>query len=186
VARLIEKSPCAGLLPLETGGLTLDEQLPGAITSIMPYAGQEGAASELLKSVHGMAFPAPNRSTGREGARAVWTGRGQAFVIGAPADPALARHAALTDQSDAWAVLRLSGEGAEAVLARLTPLDLNPAVFKRGHAARSALGHMNAVITRTGASAFDLMVFRSMAQSAVHELHEAMISVAARSAVARG
>ena len=80
-------------------------------------------------------------------------------------------------------MLRLEGAGVEEVLARLTPLDLNPGMFKRGHAARSLLGHMNMVIARVGAEAFEIMVFRSMTKTAVHELEEAMKSIAARAAL---
>ncbi len=180
---LIAKTPCDGLLPLAVGGVTLTEVVPEAITSIMPYDGQEKPASDLLKSLCGMGLPKPGRSTGRGGARVVWTGAGQAMVLGPPVDAGLGRHAALSDQSDAWAVLRLEGAGVAEVLARLTPLDLNPGVFKRGHAARSLLGHMSAGITRVGADAFEIMVFRSMAKTAVHELEEAMKSVAARVAL---
>ena len=180
---LIAKSPAAGLLPLEIGGVTLSEIVPEAITSVMPYEGQEAAASDLLKSLCGMGVPKPGRSTGRGGARAIWTGAGQAMVLGGPVDAGLGRFAALSDQSDAWAVLRLEGAGVEEVLARLTPLDLNPGMFKRGHAARSLLGHMNMVIARVGAEAFEIMVFRSMTKTAVHELEEAMKSIAARAAL---
>ena len=180
---LIAKTPCAGLLPVVIGGVRMTEILPGPITSVMPYDGQEAAASELLKSLCGMGLPKVGRSTGRDGARAIWTGAGQAMVLGVVVDGGLARHAALSDQSDAWGVLRLEGAGVEDVLARLTPLDLNPGVFKRGHAARSMFGHMSAVIVRVGAEAFDIMVFRSMAKTAVHELEEAMKSVAARASL---
>jgi methylglutamate dehydrogenase subunit D len=183
VVDLIAKSPCAGLLPLAIGTVALSEIAPAPITSVMPYDGLEAAASELLKSLCGMGLPKAGRSAGRDGARAIWTGAGQAMVLGVAVDAGLARHAALSDQSDAWAVLRLDGAGAEDVLARLTPLDLNPGVFKRGHVARSLLGHMSAVIARVGAEAFEIMVFRSMAKTAVHELEEAMKSVAARAAL---
>ena len=183
MVKLVEKTPADGLLPIEINGLKLSEAVPDAITAIMPYDGQESAASDLLNATAGMAFPGPNRSTGGQGARAVWTGRGQAMVLGGPVDSSLARHAALSDQSDAWAVLRLEGQGVEDVLARLTPLDLNPGVFKRGHAARSLLGHMTAVYVKTASDAFEIMVFRSMARSAVHELETVMKGVAARAAL---
>ena len=180
MVKLRAKSPAEGLLPIEINGVSLTEVQPEAITSLMPYAGQEDAASAALKAQTGAEIPGPNRATGRAGARVVWTGAGQVFVIGAAPDGALAQHAALTDQSDAWAVFCLQGQGVEDVLARLTPLDLNPGVFKRGHAARSLLGHMSAVFLKTGDNAFDIMVFRSMARTAVHELETAMKAVAAR------
>ena len=180
---LIAKTPCADLLPIKVGAVTLSEVMPEAITSIMPYEGKWEVASEALKSAHGITMPAPGRSTGKGDIRAIWTGAGQAMVLGARLDAGLSAHAALSDQSDAWALMRLEGAGGEDVLARLTPIDLNPGVFKRGHVARSLLGHMNAVIARVGAEAFEIMVFRSMAGTAVHELEEAMKSVAARAAL---
>lgn len=179
MASLVAKSPCAGLVPFSAGKVTLDELDVGAITSLSPLAGADLTA---LRAAHGMAFPGVGRATGKAGVRVIWTGRGQAFLIGPDPDSTLAGHFALTDQSDAWAVLRLDGAGATDVLARLCPLDLRNAVFKRGHTARSMIGHMNASITRVGVQAFDLMVFRSMAATAVHELSVAMKSVAAQDA----
>ena len=66
------------------------------------------------------------------------------------------------------------------MLARLVPLDLRPASFADGAAARSLLGHMSLAIRRTGAAGFELLVFRSMAATAVHEIGAAMTSVAAQ------
>lgn len=183
MVKLLEKSPCDGLLPFEINDVKLVEITPGTITSVAPYGGQETATSEALKALIGAKMPAPNRSTGREGARVVWTGAGQAMVVGAPVDPSLAQHAALTDQSDAWVIFRLQGQGVGDVLARLTPLDLNPGLFKKGHAARSLLGHMNAVFLKGAEDTFEIMVFRSMARTAVHEIEVAMKAVAARAAL---
>ncbi len=177
MASLVEMTPCRGMAPKTIGAVTLSEVLPGAITSLSPL---KGASLEVLKQTHGMAFPAPNRATGKATARAVWTGRGQAMLIGPDPDAKLAQAFAMTDQSDAWAVLRLDGAGWREILARLTPLDLREGVFKRGHTARSQLGHMNMSLTRTGAEVVEIMVFRSMAETAVHELTQAMTGVAAR------
>ncbi len=184
MVKLIAKSPADGLFPIEVNGLTLSEVDAGPITSVAPFDGQEAAASDQLKALAGMEVPKPNRSSGRDGARAVWSGAGQAMVMGVAVDPALGQHAALTDQSDAWAVFRLEGQGVEDVLARLTPLDLNPGMFKRGHVARSLLGHMSALFLRVSGEAFEIMVFRSMARTAVHEIETAMKAVAARKALA--
>lgn len=179
-ADLTAQSPCAGLLPKTIAGCRLEESIPGCITSLMPYDGQTAALSKALGAAHGMAFPKPNRATGKAGARCLWTGRGQAFLMGPRPDAGLAEFAALTDQSDAWAVVTLDGDAAETVLARLTPLDLRRSRFRRGHTARTLLGHMTGSLTRTGDMAFQIMVFRSMAQTLVHELDTAMSSVAAR------
>lgn len=176
---LIAKSPCDGLLPLTVGSVTLSEE-QASVHSIAPFKGQVEALSAAMKAAHGMAYPAPNRTTGKAGVRAVWFGHAQAILIGPEPDPSLAKHAAVVDQSDAWAMVRLQGAGAEDVLARLVPIDLRAAQFRRGHTARTLVFHMTASVTRVGAEAFQIMVFRSMAQTLVHDLKRAMEGVAAR------
>ncbi|NIZ15397.1 sarcosine oxidase subunit gamma [Phaeobacter sp. HF9A] len=177
---LTETSPCAGLLPLRIGGWALEEVPPGALTLIAPYKGQEQALSAALEAVHGMGFPAPNRSHAAREASLIWFGRAQALLIGPPAAEDLAPLAALTDVSDGWAMVRLEGAGAEDVLARLVPLDLRPQVFEIGHSARTELKHMMASITKVEENAFQIMVFRSLARTLVHDLKRAMEAVAAR------
>lgn len=177
MARLIAKTACSGLLPIETGTVGMSEMLPEAITLVAPFDGQEKAVSEALKSTIGAAFPAPGRATGKAGARIVWSGLGQALVLGPPAD---VPGAAISDQSDAWACIVLEGANVPAVLARLCPLDLRESSFKRGHAARTLLGHMTCLILRSGVARYELLVFRSMARTAIHELARAMTSVAAQ------
>lgn len=182
MAELGVKTACAGLLPLRHGTVELREAKVAAITAIAPYRGRTAAVSELLKAAHGMAFPGPGRATGTAAARCVWSGRDQALLIGPVADDGLAVHAALTDQSDAWAVVELEGADAEDVLARLVPVDLRVAVFKRGHTARTLCGHMSVSVTRTAETRFQIMAFRSMARTLAHELEQAMAMVAARRA----
>ncbi|MFZ5962153.1 sarcosine oxidase subunit gamma [Thalassococcus sp. BH17M4-6] len=177
---LVALSPCHGLLPITRGDVTLSEVDAGVITSVMPFKGEADALSAALEAAHEVAFPEPNRATGTDGARCVWTGRGQAMLLGPAPDARLSDHAALTDQSDAWAVVRIDGPRAEAVLARLVPLDLRKPVFGEGHTARSLLQHMTVSITRVGENAFQIMAFRSMAGTLVHDLDTAMSSVAAR------
>ncbi|WP_372887768.1 sarcosine oxidase subunit gamma [Shimia sp.] len=182
MADLMAKSPCEGLLPLTHGEVRLHEMDMTRLTSLAPYRGRDKALSEALKAAHGMALPAVNRATGKEGARAIWFGQGQVMLVGPAPDAALAGMAAMTDQSDAWALLRIEGPGVEEVLARLIPLDLRQSVFKRGHTARTQLQHMMVSITRVGDNAFLLLGFRSMAKTLVHDLQTAMQGVAARGA----
>lgn len=177
---LIARSACQGLLPLSVGDITLSEVSPGVMTSLAAFKGQEKAASTALKAAHGMVMPAVNRSAGKAESRAIWLGRGQVMLLGPVPDASLSKHAALTDQSDAWAVVRLEGAQAEDVLARLIPVDVRASVFKRGHTMRTDLLHMMASVTRVGSHAFQIMVFRSMAETLVHDLQSAMEGVASR------
>ncbi|SLN55927.1 Sarcosine oxidase, gamma subunit family [Pseudoruegeria aquimaris] len=179
MAELIAKTPCAGLLPVRHGGLSLTECAPTAIHHLAAYRGaaQLGVA---LEKAHGLGWPAPGRSTGAASARALWFGPDQALLLGPMPVAALARHCALTDQSDGWAHVCLSGPGAEEVLARLVPVDLRAGAFPEGAVARTALFHMSALITRTGAESFEIFAFRSMARTLVHDVSEAMKSVVAQ------
>jgi len=155
----------------------LTEVDAGPVSLIAPLAGGQKATSQVLKSALGLGFPAPNRTLGT-GPRMVWCGMGQALLMGADG-PDLPQ-AAVVDQSDAWAIVRIEGPDAVAVLARLTPIDLRSDVFKRGHTARTLLAHMTVSITRLGTTSFEVMAMRSMAGTLVHDLEQAAKNVAAR------
>jgi heterotetrameric sarcosine oxidase gamma subunit len=180
VPELIAKLPL-GVAPVTHGQVTLAEWALPRMTSVAPFQGQDKAVAKVLKSM-GLVFPAPNRTSVADDVTLIWTGRNQAFLVNANPSP-LAATCALTDQSDGWAAFTLTGPQAEAVLARLIPLDLCGAAFAVGHAVRAPLNHMNAVLWRTGPYAFTLLVFRSMARTAWHEIADAMRMVAARAAV---
>ncbi|HCP80899.1 MAG TPA: sarcosine oxidase subunit gamma [Octadecabacter sp.] len=177
MVNLIAKTPCAGLLPKTIGTVTVTEVNAGQMTLLAPHRGQKKAVSDALKSAVGVGFPAPNRCLGTA-PRAMWCGQEQALLIGA-ACPELAG-AACVDHSDAWAIVQIDGADAVAVLARLTPLDLRATEFKRGHTARTLIGHMTGGITRLGAHSFEVMVMRSMAGTLVHDLTQAAENMAAR------
>lgn len=167
--------PALGHAPLTLAATTLAEADWAPILSISPFPGQEKAVTKALKTI-GLAFPKPNTWAEKGEARIIWTGRDQAFLIGAEVPPDLP--AAITDQSDGWVTLTLSGPQARAVLSRLVPLDLR--AMSRGLAARSALNHMPLILTVQGPDSFTLMTFRSMARTAWHELSEALLKIEAR------
>jgi len=178
VVSLISKRATGEALPFEYGGAVLEEIAVAGLTSIAIERGKEKIVSTALKNVAGLGFPAPNRATSGEGGRCIWTGPGQALLVGMPLSKL--NGSAISDQSDGWAVLRLQGEISEAVLARLVPIDVRISVFKTGHAAKTLLYHMPLLITCRAKKNFDLFVFRSMAQTAVHEIKVAIKSVAAQ------
>ena len=176
---LIAKSALEGR-SLSLGGVSLAELEVGPITSIAVLPGGAKAVAKGLKGL-GLAMPEPLSFAEKKGVRIAWTGREQAFLIGAEA-PAL-EGAAVTDQSDGWTVLALSGPAAVDVLARLIPMDLRLSACPVGRVLRTQVNHMNAVILRTGDYAFEIMIFRSMARTAWHELETATHMVAARGSV---
>jgi sarcosine oxidase subunit gamma len=180
VVELKAKTPCEGLLPIEVGGLRLSEVEPGSMTSVAAFKGKDAALSKAIQAAHGLEMPAPNRMSDAGDARAIWFGPRMALLMGVEADANLAAHAALTDQSDAWAVVRLEGAQAADVMARLTPIDLRLGVFGPGSTARTELQHMQASITCLGEENYQIMVFRAFAETLVHDLKTAMQGVVAR------
>ncbi|MEQ8877182.1 MAG: hypothetical protein RIC49_12300 [Phycisphaerales bacterium] len=180
MVELTAMTPLDGMAPLAIGGMTLCEVDLGRLTSVAPYKGKAAALGKALKAAHGMGWPEPNRATGKEGARAIWFGQGMALLAGPEAAAGLSDHAALSDQSDAWAAVALEGAGAVDVLARVTPLDLRAKQFQPGHTARTELQHMMASVTKTGEDAFLILVFRSVAATLLHDMQTAMEGVAAR------
>ena len=168
---LIAKSALSGQGSAVHAGTTLAEVTLGCITSIAAFPGQQPAVATAL----GQAFPAPN--THANGL--CWTGPDQAFLIGRPA-PDLAGLAAITDQSSGWAALRLTGSMAADALARHVPLDL--ARMAPGQAARAPLGHMQ-MILMAEQDGFLILVFRSMARTAWHEIAASLAMLAARAAL---
>jgi sarcosine oxidase subunit gamma len=167
-------------LPNLPGSCRLEALPQSRILSVAPYPGREDEAARRLG-----AFPAPGEVHVLGAARLVWAGRGMAFLLN-PAEgqgDGLAGIAAVTDQSDGWAGLRLSGPDAEEVLARLVPLDLAP--MTPPASVRSLLNHMPLLLIR-GDEGFEVWSYRSMAGTLLHELATAMRGVAARRKAAAG
>ncbi|MEP5154015.1 sarcosine oxidase subunit gamma [Planktotalea sp.] len=170
MVELSAKTPADGLLPYEAADTVLSELALGRMTSIAPFKGRGSDVAKLL----GSDLPKVARSSGKAGQEIVWFSQGQFMALGFDLPAKLVEMAALTDQSDAWCALELKGAASEDVLARLVPIDLRQSTFKRGHAARTLLGHMPLHITRTSNDGFRIFSFRSMAVTMVHEITRAM------------
>lgn len=171
VVNLIAKSACAGLLPVTIGDVTLAEVDQGSMWSVSPFQGVEKDCVVALKGV-GISWP----EVGQRNANAAWFGLDQVivFVQELPILPA-----AVTDQSDAWAVVSVSGN-AQGVLARLVPVDLRVPVEA---VMWTLVGHMTAHVTCVAHDRFEVMVMRSMARTLVHDLTKAAEALAARGAL---
>lgn len=179
--RLIAKTALQDRPPLTLAGTTLAEVDLGAVHSIAVFPGQDAAVAKALRVV-GLAFPDPNRFVTTGAAQLVWTGRDQAFLIGAE-PPEFEGAAAVTDQSGGWAGLRLTGPAGPEALMRYVAMDLSAGAFPVGTAARTALYHMQMVLLREAEDRLLLLVFRSMARTAWHEIEVAMRALHARAAL---
>jgi sarcosine oxidase subunit gamma len=182
VLDLTEKSPCDGALPIAVNGTALSEVDLGPLTLLSPWRDRERGMGDALKAAHGVTWPDVGRATGgravdRQNNRAIWFGLGQVLLAGPTPQADLADHGAMVDQSDAWTCLQLDGDNSADVLARLVPVDMRATVFKRGHTARTELGHVQVSVTRLSNTAFLILGPRSMAGSLVHDLRCAIKDV---------
>jgi methylglutamate dehydrogenase subunit D len=109
-----------------------------------------------------------------------WVGNRQWLLRGATPDAGkrLERTAYLTDQSDGWVGLSVSGEKARDVLATLCPLDLDEKTFPTGSSARAPFEGLHCIILcrDAGESRFELFFQRSSAGSFAENLRHGAYS----------
>lgn len=172
MVKLLETTPCAGLLPRKIGATTLTEVALGRVWSVQPFAGKMRTVDGALRK-RGVVMPEAGQIVQAGDVSAIWFGFEQALVMGLESLPKMP--AAVTDQSDGWACVRVTGDAVQ-VLARLSPVELRGAAGVH----RTLVGHMPAVLICRAGGAIDVMVMRSMAKTLVHELEVAATGVAAR------
>ena len=74
----------------------------------------------------------------------------------------------ITDQTDAWVILEISGESSREALERICQVDLDKNVFQLDGMARTTMEHMSAIIIRKADDTFYLMSASSSAKSFLH------------------
>ena len=75
-----------------------------------------------------------------------------------------------TDQSDTWAMIRVSGERSRDVLERICPIDLSPEVFSVGSVSRTVMEHIGTIIYRDEDDSYVLLTMRSFGRSMLHAI----------------
>ncbi len=131
--------------------------------------------SRVLEARLGLALPTAPR-IGRAGAHdAIWAGPDQWLLRAVSRDgfagllDELSAHAAVSDQSDARAMLKLAGPRVRDVLAKGVMLDLHPAAFAVGDTALTSVAHVGIHLWRLDDTAegpaFEIAVSRSMVRS---------------------
>ena len=96
------------------------------------------------------------------------------WVLGNPDLAGVEEIASIVDQSDAYAILRLTGPRVRDALAKLVFIDLHPEAFKPGDVASTVAAHMGATLWRLDDGAdgavFEIACYRSFASSLWHAL----------------
>lgn len=151
------------------GRILLEALLEGHVLQVLASAGTSDLSAIVASVSDGSAHAL----------RAV--GPGQWFVVGdatlAPSDIAdrqaiLSGQASIADQSHGRVRIGISGAAVEAALAKGTAVDLHPWQFPVGRSAMTLIGHISALITRTGDTRFEILVLRGFAESLWDELIE--------------
>ena len=75
-----------------------------------------------------------------------------------------------TDQSDAWVMIRVAGEGVYEALERICPLDISERNFAIGQVARTQMEHLGAIIVKEDKNEFLLMSASSSADDFLHAI----------------
>jgi len=155
-------------------GVTLGLRHPLSIVTIMARKGRADALASALRDGFGAAPPGPGRSTTGADLALRWAGPEQWFAIaegGRDGDlhrrlaAALADTASLVDQSHGRVAIVIAGPRARAVLAKGTAVDLHPSRFAPGQVAMTQIAHVGVHLTQTAPDAYELLVFRSFAES---------------------
>jgi sarcosine oxidase subunit gamma len=173
------RSPWAGLLPAgrsgpeeAAAGVSVAPRDNLGLATVTAHRGRAGDLKARLAALYGL--EAPERPVVARGRALdlVWAGPGQWLAVSA--DRAVADRlagglkglAAVCDQSDGRAVLRVGGPKARETLAKGCPLDLHPRAFRPGDTALTAIAHVGVQLWQVDdAPTYDLAVARSMAGS---------------------
>lgn len=148
---------------------------------------RKGVAADAIGAVFGIAAPTrPGIATAPDGASLVGTGAGTWLAYSEAAGPLwaedlatrLAGIASVSDQSDGYALFRLTGDGARIVLQRGAAIDFHPDAFAVGSAATTVIAHIGVIIWRraddhAGRPVFEVATFRSFTDSFHHWLDQA-------------
>jgi sarcosine oxidase subunit gamma len=126
-----------------------------AAATVVSRLGRDAATGAALRPLFGADAPAPGHVLTRGPSSLIGTAPGQwlavSFEAGAfdtlPRD--LAGMAAVTDQTDARALVMIHGADAAAMLAKGLSIDLDPSVFSAGRAAATSLAHVGVLLWRS-------------------------------------
>lgn len=140
---------------------------------------RKGVAAGAIGQALGLAAPAGPVRTAAEGIMLLGIGPGTWLVLAENASPfrvddlrqRLTGLAAVSDQSGACVVLRLSGVGANIALRRGVSIDLDPAAFRPDAVVVTAIAHIGVTFWQVDAvPTYDIAVPRSFIGSFRHWL----------------
>lgn len=150
------------------------------LATLIAADGKEADLRAILTERFGLSLPEAGAAQ-FEGERGlIWSAPGQWLALApSPRDlrdlpEALRGVAAVTDQSDSRALVRISGPQARAMLAKGVAVDLHPRAFGPGQVAVTSIAHIGVQLwQRDAGPTYEIAVARSFAGSFWHWLEHA-------------
>jgi sarcosine oxidase subunit gamma len=160
------------------------------LATVLARRGASDALTQRVRERFGIDLPAgPHRAAASEVAFA-GTGPGTWLALAEREDTRsgndlaakltvdLAGLASVSDQSDGYALIRLTGDRVRDTLAKLVPIDVHPRTFEVGDVASTVASHIGVTLWRlpdesNSGAVFEVIMFRSLARSFWHALREA-------------
>ncbi|MCT8330894.1 sarcosine oxidase subunit gamma [Albidovulum sediminis] len=162
------------------GPITIAEVTDVALASVAARQGRAADVAAAAKRI-GLDLPPPGRHAAGTPCSAFWMGP-EMWMVEAPFSthedvvaalkPAFGDAASLTEQTDAWARLRVTGADLPRLFERLCNADLARA--EAGHAIRTTIEHLGAFLLVRSAAEIDVLAARSSAGS----MHHALVAAA--------
>jgi methylglutamate dehydrogenase subunit D len=156
-------------------GLRIEERADIALASVIARRGKRDALVSAVETTYGVALSSSARRASKGAVSFAGTGPDQ-WIASAEAPEAanfaarlrsrIGLFAAVSDQSDARLILRLSGPRVRDVLAKGVPVDLHPKAFKTGDVATTLVAYIGVQIDMLDDQpTYQLTAPRSMAGS---------------------
>ncbi len=173
-------------------GIVLSEVRDFNLVLVFARRGQRPAttkAAKAAKAGFGVEAPVKPQAVSGKTATLIWSGADQFYALsprteGQPPLDCLrkffAGKASFSDQSDGRVLIRISGASVRAMLAKLSSIDLDDAMFPVGSAAATSIEHTGVNLWRDandadGSSVFNILAFSSFADSIWHAMLESSI-----------
>lgn len=162
----------------EINNVSINEVTGRAIVSVAMPRGGEAKFKSAIKKELKLDLPEPGAFTSCKTANGqlVWASEDQFFYLFDENDlepekavkSKLGASAYVTNQSDAFVMLSVSGDRRLEALERICPIDLDTKTFSVGSAARTMMEHIGALILRSSDNEYVLLSASSSAGSFLH------------------
>lgn len=172
----LEAQPILGKADITLGANRILERDNLALVSVAIPSGETAEIAAAFEKGWGLALPEPRGSTVHGASRAVWTAPDQILLMFPHSSPTVSVRVSetlegagyVTDQTDAWVALEVSGPDTGAAMERLCPLDLSLSAFPTNASARTIMEHLGAFVVRIDDERLLLLSARSSARSFLH------------------